>query len=203
MLADRRSADGGDASRIEWSRKTRGELLLAREAGPCSVCHQDQTCQHPYLRLGFWLQVFGCGEVGGEPLFGIFRLEGDFVEEFDGTDINVRWGSRTESETYSLISSLTDFAAAATRYRGPSSSSESSASSSSPKVNAKFSSGLDSAHAGGASAMLIWISHKPNSSCQYTYSVYDFSMYGSRVSGFWKSWTRLPRWRCLDGRPWL
>jgi hypothetical protein len=31
------------------------------------------------------LEIFGCGEVGREPLFGFLRFEGDFVEERLGT----------------------------------------------------------------------------------------------------------------------
>jgi len=84
MLADGGSSDGSDARGIEGSWKTWDELLLAREPAPCSVCHQDQTCQHPYLRLCLWGEVLCCGEVGREPLFGVFGFEGDLAEELGG-----------------------------------------------------------------------------------------------------------------------
>lgn len=84
MLADRRSSDDSDACRIERSWKAREELLLARESAPRSVCHENQASQHPYLGLRFGLEVFGGGEVRGEPLLRIFGLEGDFGEELCG-----------------------------------------------------------------------------------------------------------------------
>jgi hypothetical protein len=49
------------------------------------MCHENQAREHPYLRSRAWLEVFGCGEVGREPLFGFFGFEGDFVEELRGT----------------------------------------------------------------------------------------------------------------------
>ena len=51
--------------------------------------------------------------------------------------------------------------------------------------------------------MLKDVNHKLRGVCRYTYSVYAFSIYGSKMSGFLKSCTRLPRCRCLDWRPWL